>query len=42
MNRIYDVITFFQNTFILRRPRVVIIADIIKFVTMSIKKIDRR
>ena len=29
----------FQNTFILRRPRVAIFADIIKVLTMFIKKI---
>ena len=29
----YEVITLFQNTFILRRPRVAIIADIIKIKT---------
>ena len=34
MDRNYDVITFFQKTFILRRPRVAIFADIIKIVTM--------
>ena len=28
-----------QNTFILRRPRVAIFADIIKIVTMLIKKV---
>ena len=35
----YDVITFLQNNFILRRPRVAIFADIIRIVTMFIKKI---
>ena len=39
MDRNYDVITFFQNTFILRRPRVAIFADIIKIATMFIKTI---
>ena len=31
--------TFFENTFVLRRPGVVIFADIIKIVTILIKKI---
>ena len=35
----YDVITFFQNTFILRRPRIAIFDDIIKIVTMFIKTV---
>ena len=35
----YDVITFFQNTLILRRPGVTIFADIIKIVTIFIKTI---
>ena len=39
MDRNYDVITFFQKAFILRRSRVAIFADIIKIVTMFIKKI---
>ena len=39
MDRNYDVITFFQNTLILRRPGVAIFADIIKIVIMFIKKI---
>ena len=30
---------FYQNTFILRRPRVAILADIFKIVTMFIKAI---
>ena len=30
---------FYQNTFILRRPRVAILADILKIVTMFIKAI---
>ena len=34
-----DVITFFQNTLILRRPGVTIFADIIKIVTIFIKTI---
>ena len=38
MDRNYNVIAF-QNIFILRSPRVVIFADIIKIVTMCIKKI---
>ena len=37
MDRNSDVITLFQNTFILRRPRVANIADIIKIATMFIK-----
>ena len=39
MDKSYDVITFFQNTLILRRPVVAIFADIIKIVIMFIKKI---
>ena len=39
MDRIYHVITLFQKTFILRRPGVVVFADIIKIVTMFIKTI---
>ena len=39
MDKSYDVITFFQNTLILRRPVVAIFADIIKFVIMFIKTI---
>ena len=39
MNRNYDVITFFQKPFILRRPGVAIFADIIKLVSMFIKTI---
>ena len=35
----YDVITFFQNILILRRPGVTIFADIIKIVTMFIRTI---
>ena len=35
----YEVITLFQNTFILRRPKVTIFADIIKIVTMYIKTV---
>ena len=35
----YDVITFFQTTLILRRFGLAIFADIIKIVTMFIKKI---
>ena len=37
MGRNYDVINFFQNIFLLRRPGVAIFADIIKIVTMFIK-----
>ena len=37
----YDVITFFQNTLILRRPGVTIFADIIKIVTIFIKTITQ-
>ena len=39
MDRNYDVITFFQNAFILRRAWVAIFGDIIKIVTMFIKTI---
>ena len=39
MDRNHDVITFFQNTLILRRPGVAIFADIIKIVTIFIKTI---
>ena len=39
MDRNYDIITFFQNTLILRRSGVAIFADIIKIVTMFIKAI---
>ena len=35
----YEVRTLFQNTFILRRPKVTIFADIIKIVTMYIKTV---
>ena len=38
MGKSYEVIDLFQNTLILRRPRVVISADVIKVVTMFIKK----
>ena len=37
MGKNYDVITFFQNIFVLRRPGVAIFAYIIKIVTMFIK-----
>ena len=37
----YDVIIFFQNTLILRRPGVTIFADIIKIVTIFIKTITQ-
>ena len=36
IDRIYDVITFFQNIFILRRSGVASFADIIKILTMFI------
>ena len=39
IGRIYDVITFFQNAFILRRTAVAIFADIIKILTTFIVKI---
>ena len=39
MGRTYDVITFISENPILRRSRVEIFADIIKIVTMFIKKI---
>ena len=39
MGRTYDVITFISKITILRRSRVAIFADIIKIVTMFIKKI---
>ena len=39
MGKNYDVITFFQNIFVLRRPGVAIFAYIIKIVTMFIKPI---
>ena len=39
MDRNYDIITFFQNTLILRRSGVAIFADIIKIVTVFIKAI---
>ena len=42
MNRNYDVIVLFQNTLILRRPGVAILADIIKITTMFIKAIFKR
>ena len=38
MDRNYDVITFSQNVFILRGPRVAMFGDIIKIVTIFIKK----
>ena len=41
MYRNYDVITFFQNILILRRPGVAIFADIIKIVTTFIKTITK-
>ena len=37
MDRNYDAINLFQNTYILRMPRVTIFADIMKFVIMFIK-----
>ena len=39
MDRNYEVINFFKNIFILRRPEVAIFVDIIKTVTMFIKTI---
>ena len=39
MGRNDDLISFFQKIFVLRRPGVVIFADIIKILTMFIKKI---
>ena len=39
MDRNYDAITFISKYLILRRSRVTIFADIIKTVTMFIKKI---
>ena len=39
MGRNCDVITFFQNTLILRRPGVAIFADVIKIITVFIKTI---
>ena len=38
MGRNYEVITFFQNIFVSRRPGVAIFDDIIKIVTIFIKK----
>ena len=37
MDKNYDVITLFQNTFNLRRSRIASFADIIKITTMFIK-----
>ena len=39
MDRNYDAMSSFQNTFILRRPGVAIFADIIKILTIFIKTI---
>ena len=39
MSRNYEVIDLFQNVLILRRPSVAISADVIKIVSMFIKKI---
>ena len=39
MDITYNVITFIQNSFILRRPSVAIIAGIIKTLSIFIKKI---
>ena len=39
MDRNYDVITFFQNTLILRRPGVAIFADITKIVTIFLTQL---
>ena len=41
MDRNYDVITIIQNTLILRRPGVGILADIIKIITTFIKTITK-
>ena len=41
MDRNYDIITFFQYIFILRRPEVAIFADIIKILTTFIKTIPK-
>ena len=41
MDRNYDAINLFQNTYILRMPRVAIFADIMKFVIMFIKIISK-
>ena len=38
MDKIYDVITLFQTTFILRKLRVTTFAEIIEIVTIFIKK----
>ena len=38
MYRLYEITTFFQNTFILRRPRVASFADIIKIAIIFIKE----
>ena len=39
MDRNYVIVTLLQNTFILRRGRIVIFTDIIKVVSMFIKTI---
>ena len=39
IDRNYDVITFFQNIFIVPRPGLAIFADIIKIVTIFVKTI---
>ena len=41
MDRKYEVITIFQNSFISNRPGVVIFVDIIKIAIMFIKKTPR-
>ena len=41
MNRSYDVTAIFPNVFVLRKPRVAILADIIKILTIFIKIIFR-
>ena len=41
MDRNYDAINLFQNTYILRMPRVAIFADTMKFVIMFIKIISK-
>ena len=37
MDKNYDVLTFFPNTFILREPRVANFAEIIKIATMFVE-----
>ena len=42
MNKSYDVITFIQNIFNLRRPRVANFADIIKITTKNLLKTQKK